>query len=191
MYGKDRDGIGRPVLVNSQGMPIMESNLADAAMEGRLFHGASQAVVTTTAALATTWTGLGVGNPAGSGKLYKFHEFGWAQGAVMNTVGPIGVMAATVGDMAQAITPQCARFGYKTTTALVDNGATIGTPVLLRVGGASMEGALSTVPSLTANVMRLDGGIIIPPGYALLSYTMAIQTSSIMFYFVWEEIDVP
>ena len=189
MYGKDRDGIGRPVLVNSQGMPIMESNLADAAMEGRLFHGASQAVVTTTAALATTWTGLGVGNPAGSGKLYKFHEFGWAQGAVMNTEGPIGVMAATVGDMAQAITPQCARFGYKTTTALVDNGATIGTPVLLRVGGASMEGAISTVPSLGGNIYPLSGSLVIPPGYAVCTYTFAIQTASVVFHFVWEEVD--
>lgn len=189
MYGKDRDGVGRPVLVNADGMPIMESNLAEAAMEGRLFHGANQAVVTTTAALATTWTGLGVGNPTGSGKLYKFHEFGWSQGAVMNTEGPIGVMVGTIGDMAQAITPQCARFAYKTTTALVDDGATVGTPVLLRTNGASMEGAISTVPSNGPNVMKLDGGIVIPAGYALLSYTMAIQTSSIMFYFVWEEID--
>jgi hypothetical protein len=95
-----------------------------------------------------------------------------------------------VGDMAQAIVPRCARYGYATTTALTDNGATIGTPILIRVFGSTMEGAISTVPSLTGNIYKIDGSIVIPPGYALLSYTFAIQTSSIQFHFVWEEVDL-
>ena len=189
MYGKDRDGIGRPVLVNSEGMPIMQSNLADAAKEGRLFSVANQTGVTTTAALATTWTGLGVGNPTGSGKLYVFHEFGWSQAAVMNTDGPIGLMIATVGDMAQALTPRCARTGYKTSNALCDSAATPGTPVLERVCGTTLTGAISTTGALPGNTVDLKGGIVIPAGYALLSYTLEIQTSSIQFHFVWEEID--
>lgn len=164
--------------------------LAEAALAGRLFSVCNQTNVTTTAALATTWTGLGVGNPATSGKNYIFHEFGWAQEVVMNTEGTIGLMIATVGDMAQAVTPRCAKWGAATTVALTDNGATIGTPILVRVFGSSMEGAISTVPSLTGNIYKLDGGIVIPPGYALLSYTFAIQTTSIQFHFVWEEVDV-
>lgn len=163
---------------------------ADAAIAGRLFSVCNQTNVTTTAALATTWTGLGVGNPATSGKLYVFHEFGWAQEVVMNTEGVVGLMVATVGDMAQAITPRCARYGYATTVALTDNGATIGTPILIRVCGSTMEGAISTVPSLNPNIYKIDGSIVIPPGYALLTYTFAIQTSSIQFHFIWEEIDV-
>lgn len=164
-------------------------NLAEAAIAGRLFSVCNQTNVTTTAALATTWTGLGVGNPATSGKNYIFHEFGWAQEVVMNTEGTIGLMVATVGDMAQAVTPRCARYGYATTVALTDNGATIGTPILIRVCGSSMEGAISTVPSLGPRIYKIDGSIVIPPGYALLSYTFAIQTTSIQFHFVWEEVD--
>lgn len=162
---------------------------AAAARAGRLFSVCNQTNVTTTAALATTWTGLGVGNPATSGKDYIFHEFGWAQEVVMNTEGVIGLMVAPVGDMAQAIVPRCAKYGYATTTALTDNGATIGTPILIRVCGSSMEGAISTVPSLGMNIYNIDGSIVIPPGYALLTYTFAIQTSSIQFHFVWEEVD--
>lgn len=190
MYGKDADGIGRPVLVDSNGKLVVVGNLADAALKGRLFSVCNQTNVTTTAALATTWTGLGVGNPATSGKNYVFHEFGWAQEIVMNTEGTVGLMVATVGDMAQAVVPRCARYGYATTVALTDNGATIGTPILIRVFGSTMEGAISTIPSLTGNIYKIDGSIVIPPGYALLSYTFAIQTSSIQFHFVWEEVDV-
>jgi hypothetical protein len=164
-------------------------SLADAAISGRLFSVCNQTNVTTTAALATTWTGLGVGNPATSGKLFVFHEFGWAQEVAMNTEGAFGLMVATVGDMAQAIVPRCARYGYATTVALTDNGATIGTPILIRVFGSSMEGAISTVPSLGGNIYDLKGSIVIPPGYALLTYTFAIQTSSVQFHFVWEEVD--
>lgn len=190
MYGKDRDGIGRPALVDNEGILLAKSTLADAAIEGRLFNVCNQTNVTTTAALATTWTGLGVGNPATSGKLYVFHEFGWAQEVAMNTEGTIGLMVATVGDMAQAIVPRCARYGYATTVALTDNGATIGTPILIRVCGSSMEGAISTIPSLGPRIYPINGSIVIPPGYALLSYTFAIQTSSIQFHFVWEEVSV-
>lgn len=189
MYGKDADGIGRPVLVDSDGKLITTSNLADAANKGRVFSVSNQAVVTTTAALATTWTGLGVGNPTGSGKLYVFHEFGWAQNVVMNTEGAIGLMIGTIGDMAQAITPRCARYGYAASSALCDDGATVGTPILVRVCGSSMEGAISTVPSLGMNIYPINGSIVIPAGYALLSYTFAIQTNSILFHYLWEEID--
>jgi len=165
-------------------------SLAAAALAGRLFSVANQTHVTTTAGLATTWTGLGVGNPATSGKNYIFHEFGWAQEVVMNTEGSYGLMVATVGDMAQAIVPRCAFWGNGATAALTDNGATIGTPILIRHFGSSMEGAINTVPSLNGNIYDLKGSIIIPPGYALLTYTFAIQTNSVLFHFVWEEVPV-
>jgi len=165
--------------------------LSDAAIAGRLFSICNQDQVTTTAALATTWTGLGVGNPATSGKLYVFHEFAWTQNTVMNTEGTVGLMIATVGDMAQSLIPVCARYGYALSSALVDAAATPGTPILARVFGYSMEGAISTVPSVQGNVYYINGGIVIPPGYALLTYTHDIQTTSIIFHFVWEEVAVP
>lgn len=193
MYGQDSSGVGRPPLVDSDRRLVVASGggrFTEAALAGRLFSVANQTNVTTTAALATTWTGLGVGNPATSGKNYVFHEFGWAQEIVFNTEGTVGLMVATVGDMAQAVVPRCAKYGAATTVALTDNGATVGTPILVRVCGSTMEGAISTTPSLEPKIYNIDGSIVIPPGYALLSYTFAIQTSSIQFHFVWEEIDV-
>lgn len=194
MYGKTGEqslasGGSGPVRLATDGSLMVIGGLQAAALAGRLFQVSNQAHITTTAALATTWTGLGVGNPATSGKLYVFHEFGWAQEVAMNTEGSYGLMYATVGDMAQAITPVCCRIGHATSAALCDNGATIGTPVLIRNFGSSMEGAISTVPSLGGNIYKLDGSIVIPPGYALLTYTFAIQTNSVLFHFVWEEID--
>lgn len=192
MYGKTRSGIGLPSLCDDEGILLSKPGggaLTDAAINGRLFSVANQAVVTTTAALATTWTGLGVGNPATSGKLYVFHEFSWAQDIANSAEGAVGLMVATVGDMAQAITPRCARYGYATTNALTDNGATIGTPILVRLCGAAMEGAISTVPVAGPNIYDLKGSIVIPPGYALLTYTFAIETTCMYFHFVWEEVD--
>ena len=179
-----------PLRGDQSGALVISAGLAEAARAGRLFQVANQTNVTTTAALATTWTGLGVGNPATSGKDYVFHEFGWAQEIVFNTEGTVGLMVATVGDMAQAITPRCCKYGAALSAALADNGATIGTPILIRVCGSTMEGALSTVPSLGPNIYPINGSIVIPPGYALCTYTFAIQTTSIQFHFVWEEVDV-
>lgn len=190
MYGKDRNGTARQILTDSDGALRVREGLADAALAGRIFSVANQAGVTTTAALATTWTGLGVGNPLTSGKNYIIWEFGWAPVTVMNTEGAFGLMYATVGDMAQSLTPICGKIGAATSSALADDGATIGTPILLRVFGASMEGAISTVPSLGGNNYKLNGGLVIPPGYAVLTYTFAIQTSSVIFHFVWEEVDI-
>jgi len=193
MYGKTSGGVAYPPLVDTDRKLVVASGggkYTEAALAGRLFSVANQTHVITTAALATTWTGLGVGNPATSGKDYVFHEFGGAQEVVFNSEGSYGLMVATVGDMAQAIVPRCAKYGYATTVALCDDGATIGTPILIRHFGSSMEGAISTVPSLGGNIYHIDGSIVIPPGYALLTYTFAIQTNSVLFHFVWEEVDV-
>jgi len=184
------DGQKAAPRLDRQGRIVNSSKYAAAALAGRLFSVANQTNVTTTAALATTWTGLGVGNPTASGKNYIFHEFGWHQEVVMNTEGGIGLMVGAISAMAQAVTPRAALYGSETSNALCDDDATIGTPILMRMCGSSMEGAISTVPSLGPNIYQIDGSIIIPPGQALLSYTFAIQTSSILFHFLWEEVDV-
>jgi len=189
MYGKDSDGTGRPVLVDSGGRLITKSNLIDAAVEGRLFMAANQAAVTTTAALATTWTGLGVGNPTGSGKLLVFHEFGWANTDADDDTGVVGLMIGAIGDMAAAITGRCARWGYATPSAYVDDGATIGTPILVKTCGVLSDGATSTSMTVGPQIVDLKGSIVIPAGYALLSYTGVVETSHLIFHYVWEEID--
>ena len=193
MYAENSEGVARRPLSDDDRRLVTISGsgqLAQATLEGRVFHAANQAHVTTTEAMALIWTGLGVGNPADSGKNYVMHEFSWGQEVKMNTEGVIGLFCGTIGDMAQAITPVCGKIGAATSAALVDNGATIAAPKFLKACGSSMEGAISVAPSMPPNVIDLQGSIVIPPGYALLSYTFAIQTSSIQFGFVWEEVDV-
>lgn len=192
MYGKDRDGVGRALLLDSEGKLLTApggGKFADAAINGRLFCVANQAAVAVTAALATTWTGLGVANPTGSGKLLVMHEFAWSTNVVNPAEGVVGLMTCTPGDMAAGIAARCCRNAYATSVALCDNGATIGTPVLERVCGSTMEGAITTIPQLAANIVNLEGSIILAPGRAVCTYHSIGGTASLIFSFMWEEID--
>jgi hypothetical protein len=188
-------GAGGPLRLTENGAVAITSaggKYTEAALAGRLFSVCNQAHITTSAALATNWAGLGVGNPSTSGKNYIFHEFGWAADAKLSAAAAvIGLMVATVGNMTQGITPRCAKYAAETSVALADGEANaVGTPILVRLCGSSMFGAISTVPSQMPNIYEIDGSIVIPPGYALLSYTFTAQTSALQFHFVWEEVDV-
>jgi len=192
MYGQDVDGVGRPPLVDSsRRLVIVPSGgfLADAALNGRLFSVANQAKVAVTAGLATTWTGLGVANPTGSGKILVVYEFGWSTDVVNPAEGVVGLMTSTDSGFAQAITARCARNGYATSVAYCDDGATIATPVLERICGSTMEGAITTAPQLGVNVYKIEGGIVLAPGRSVLTFHSIGGTASMLFHFVWEEID--
>ena len=171
------------------GALITSKGLAEAAIEGRLFSVANQAAVAVTAALATTWTGLGVANPPGSGKLFIVHEFGWAQTVVNPAEGAIGLMTSDDTGFAAALTPRCTRNGYKASSAYCDDGATIATPILVRICGSTMEGAITTSPATLPSIIDLKGGIILAPGRSIMTYHTAGGTASLVFHFVWEEID--
>jgi hypothetical protein len=134
---------------------------AEAAIAGRLFHVANQAVVACTAGLATTWTGLGIANPSASGKLLVLHQFTYA----LNVVGPaaaaIGLMETTNSGFAAAIAARPVRPGMGTSVALV---------------------------TLGPNVYEIDGSIVVPPGYGICTYAGAALTAALMFSFTWEEV---
>jgi hypothetical protein len=194
MYGKrgvqnlSNAAVG-PLRLDQHGKLVVAGDLAEAAMEGRLFSVANQAAVAVTANLATTWTGLGVANPTGSGKLLVFYEFGWATDVVNPAEGVVGLMTSTDSGFAAALAARCARNGYKTSVAYCDNGATIATPVLERICGSTMEGAITTVPALAPKIIDLKGGIVLAAGRSLLTYHSIGGTASLMFHFVWEEVE--
>lgn len=157
---------------------------------GKVFSAANQAAVSTTAALATTWTGLGIGNPADSGKNYVMLEFGAAQVAAA-VAGAMGLMVADLTGLAQAITPVSQKLGSgETSEALVDDSATIGTPVLYRAFGSIGSDATTDYPLKPGVVYPIRESIIIPPGSSLLTYTTGACTSAFIFSFVWAELDV-
>jgi hypothetical protein len=194
MYGKrgvqnlSLGSVG-PLSLDQFGHLVVTDALAEAAMAGRLFSVANQAKVAVTANLATTWTGLGVANPTGSSKLLIFYEFGWSTDVVNPAEGVVGLMTSTDSGFAQALTVKCARSGAGTSVAYADNGATIATPVLERVCGSTMEGAITTTPQLGPALYPINRSIVLPAGRSLMTYHSIGGTASLIFHFVWEERD--
>jgi hypothetical protein len=184
---------GLPVAprVGGQGDMIMSNlngRLYESAMRGTLYGVSNQAAVSTTAGLATTWTGLAIANPSTSGKNLVIRRFMAAQVAA-GAAGAIGIMVGS-GAAAGSLTPRAAKVGGAATVTTASAGATIATPVLERVYGS--VGSLATtgyglMPGLVAEV---DGDLIIPPGYFAASYTTAATTSALIFGFVWDELPV-
>ena len=162
--------------------------LQRACEEGRLFVVANQAAVATTAALATTWTGLGVCNPAGSGKNFIFHEFGWSLSLAGPAAGVVGLMSADSTGMAAALTARNRKSGGPASVSYCDDGATIGTPVLEQVLGSYGTAATTAFQGLPLVPIDLKGSTFLVPGRSLLTYTTTACTAAFLFHFLWEEV---
>jgi hypothetical protein len=157
-------------------------------VRGNMFSVQTQGTsVTTTAALATTFTGLAVGNPAGSGVNLVLNKFTAAQLAV-GAAGEIGIMGGP-GSITASLTPQSRIIGSGLVSkATATAGQTISTPVLITTVG--QVGSLATtgyglMPGLCWDA---EGSIIVPPGSFIASYTAVITTSALQFSFAWEEV---
>lgn len=194
MYGKDRDGTGRPVLVTPTGELSGQSNLTDAAINGRLFYTCSQASSTTSTTLNTTHVGLAVGNPAGSGKYLVMHEFGFAADGSITGEGIIGLATGTIGDMALVAAPviQPALVGGSASSvAYADQaGVTTGTLTAVRIIAQLDDTAAGTAYGFPIQVIDLKGSIVIAPGYLVATETTVAAGDVMWFHFMWEEIDV-
>lgn len=167
----------------------LHGDFYEQASRGNLFSVTNQAAVNTTAALATTFTGLAIANPAGSGVNLVIRLFECSQFAV-GAAGAVGVMVGA-GAAAGSLTVRNAKVGGPaSTTTTASAGATIATPVLERICGS--VGSLATtgyglMPSICYD---FHGSLIIPPGYYCASYTTAATTASLLFGFVWEEVAI-
>lgn len=184
--------VNQKVRLDRQG-GMVTSNLhgfyAEQAQKGNVFYAANQAAVSTTAALATTWTGLGLANPSGNSYNFVLLRFGFAQVAA-GVAGAVGLMYSTNSGLAAAITPVNAKLNGRASTGIVDNGATIATPVLMDVYGAIGSVATTAYGVVGGQFVQLDGSIVVPPGYSILTYTTAACTTAHIFSFVWEEVPV-
>jgi hypothetical protein len=156
-------------------------------VRGNMFSVETQGTsVTTTAALATTFTGLAVGNPAGSGVNLVLNKFTAAQLAV-GAAGQIGIMGGA-GSITASLTPQSRLIGSGLVSkATATAGQTISTPVL--IGTFGQVGSLATTGyGLTPGIyVDMEGSIIVPPGSFIASYTAVVTTSALQFSFCWEE----
>ena len=195
MYGKDVDGVSRPVLLDSKRRLVNTPSggkYAEAALNGRLFSSANINMVATSTTLNTTFVGLGLCNPTGSGKNIIVHEFGFA--IIVEPAAAAVIALATTDDTGfanDANAPiRCARDGYATSVCYTDEGATITAPVIVKV--ISQIGVVPTTGMLNLNqVIDLGGSIILVPGRAIVTDTTTVMgASAAQFSFMWEEVDV-
>lgn len=168
----------------------LRARYAEQTIRGNMFSVCTQGTsVTTTAALATTFTGLAVGNPAGSGVNLVLNKFSAAQFAV-GVAGTIGIMGGA-GAIAASLTPQSRLIGGGAVSkATASAGATISTPLLIVTAG-SVGSVATTGYGVEAGILvDLEGSIVVPPGSFIASYTSTAQTSAFQFSFGWEEVAI-
>lgn len=140
----------------------------DAALQGNTFYAANQAAATWSVALNTTFTGLVVANPAGSGVNGIIKKVGFALSAAPAAPAHIGIFggysAAGIITHTTPLVPASSFIGGgRAGKILADVAATlVGTPAWLMpfMGGFTAAAFPGTGPS----IMDVEGSIIIPPG---------------------------
>lgn len=162
---------------------------ADLVDAGRVFGVANQAAKDTTAALATTWTGLCVCNPTSSPVDLVLLEFGAGQEAA-GAAGGVGLMLADTTNVGAALTIRNQKIGcvVGTYARADDDVDPIGTPILYRVFGTVGSVATSAYGVVPGLVVDLAGSLVLPPGKTVLTYTTDATSGAFSFHFLWAEI---
>lgn len=193
MYGQDVDGVGRPPLIDSNRKLVVVNgggSLADAAINGRLFYAAMQTPTTTSTTLNTTFVGLGLCNPTGSGKIFIVHEFSYACTAALTAECLLALATTDDTGFAADITPRCCRNGYATSVAYVDKGATITAPIIVKpIVTLGQAADTAMLPTPAPSIVKLDGQIILAAGRAVVTDTTVATGAVMQFGYLWEEID--
>lgn len=158
------------------------------------FHGANQTGAASSVAFATTYVGLCLSNPIGSGKLLVLDKVGWAASVAFAAASVIGVMtgyhATTQVVHTTPVTPKSRYVGQVAGVGLLDAAATLPvTPTLQKILGVGLTGAITAVPHVGPNVVDLEGSIILPPGgFAALYTSTASGASGFWGSFSWTEL---
>lgn len=146
---------------------------------------------TTTVAGAATFTGTAVINPAGSGYDLVIGRVSVAQAAALTASTNIGIMyGPTIAVTTNLLTPTNRRAGGAASVAYATSGGTITAQTTFMIFAGSGSGAM-TVPNIIPLVTYdFKGGLIIPPGNLIASYTSAASTTALLFNFEWEEVPI-
>ena len=158
----------------------------ETAVRGNLF-GITGGLTTTTAAGAATFTGLCVVNPAGSGYNLAVNKVFIAQPVALTAETELGVMYGANVTATTPLTTIANRMaGGRASVATASAGLTLQNAmtsfIVLSSGGTAVQPVNHS--------FDLEGGLIIPPGYTLASYTSRITTTACVFGFQWEEIPI-
>jgi hypothetical protein len=188
MLGKDSNGVMKPFAVDTDGAALIKQAAAPFYVKRKnIFSAANQTGCVWTVGLATTYTGLVLSNPAGSGK--NLSILGVSHQEV---VAPAGIAAVYLAGLYHATAvihsvPSAIRAasigpdGSAKSIAKADTGAT------LPAGHTS--GALST--SASPAFIPINGLITVEPGgfLAICNFTIGVAVGQ-MGAFIWEEISI-
>lgn len=165
----------------------VQGRYAEQAKRGNIFIAHNVAAQAVSVALATTYTGLCLTNPASSTK--DLHILGCQYAlsvapvgiASLHLIGAYSATAVTQTTPLAAPGIQCTRLGASGTVALAASAATIPTPnYIMALGSGFTAGALyGTTPSW----IDLGGSIVLPPSsfIAFGALTAVIGFGSIMW----------
>jgi len=169
----------------------------EAAFRRAIFVGSNGATPTvTTVALATTYTGLALINPAGSTVNLSVLKVGLSFLVVFPAVSTVGIMtgysplgtttfSAAATDGLNTVFPGQRGQGRAALSATL-----VGTPQLHTVVGSGLTGAVTTAPTGFA-LYDLEGSLEIPPGgYAAIYTSTVCGAAGMCASFMWEEVPI-
>lgn len=162
------------------------------AHNGLLFRGTNTTGVTTSIALATTYVGCCLSNPAGNtvnlAVRKVFGNVNVAFAALTSYGLIVGYAAGGITVHTTPLTPVSSKIGTgPAATAKLDSACTlVGTPAW---GEFIQESPAAT--NGTSFSLDLEGGLLLPPGaYVAIGSSIAGPTSGLLAGFEWEEIPV-
>jgi hypothetical protein len=192
-------GTDNPLRTNEVGA-LMTANVGgkyyEAVKNGNVYSAANQTGCVWTVGLATTYTGLALSNPNGSGVNLSILAVSHQE-----VVAPTGIAAvylaggysATDVTHSVAETPIRMRVGAtaSASVAKADTGATlpVAPSILMNLTAGHTSGALST--SAAPAWFDIDGLIVLEPGGFLIvaNFTIGVAVGQ-MASIIWEEIEV-
>ena len=151
----------------------------------------SPSTTTTTAAGNATFTGTALLNPAGSGVNLVIGRVTVVQAAALTASTNIGVMyGPSIAVTTNLIVASNRKAGGATGLGYGTSGGTITAITNFAIFAGSGSGAM-TVPGLIPLLTHdFKGGLVIPPGSLVASYTSAASTTALLFNFEYEEVVV-
>ena len=164
------------------------------AVRGGIFYAANPAVVTTTVGLATTYTGLCVSNPVGSGINAVLLKASMMQSVIQATQVEgygiaLGYNATTNVTHTTPVTPQPSKVGSGAAAQVkADSSATLPTAPVYAM---FIQNTTTATSNAMGTVVDLEGSIILTPGaYACFVTPTQASVNGMWFSFMWEEVAV-
>jgi hypothetical protein len=161
-----------------------------------MFNASTQAAVTTTAGLSTTYTGLALTNPTSSTVNLVLTKVGWAfLGVTVPATTVIGLAfntSTTAVTQTTAITGRNNFLGGAAPQGLAASSVTFPTaPILSHIlGQITFIATPANVLTGSITLQDLEGSIVMPPGSYISLYTSQILTTALFASFQWEEVPV-